>query len=152
MSVSISSAVERETSEWCRLWWSEAADSVSPRILLIGDSITAGYSKTVIDRLKDRAHVDYLATSRGLNDPALMKEITYMLGEYRYQVIHLNNGLHGWHLGLDAYGEHLARVMAFISDHCPASRLIWASSTPVTCENQPEKLHPERIPLWSSAT
>ena len=48
-----------------------------------------------------RIAVDKLCGSRCAGDPILTAEIDLMTGPlngYRYDVIHFNNGLHGWHL------------------------------------------------------
>src|ERR1019366_2255198 len=102
------SAILHEKYEWSDIWWDCADDSVMDRVLLIGDSISVGYTRPVIDLLKDRVHVDRLANSRGINDPALIHEITYVLGEFRYKAIHFNNGLHGFHITDYVYGSQLS--------------------------------------------
>jgi lysophospholipase L1-like esterase len=47
-------------------------------------------------------------------------------------VIHFNNGLHAGHLTDEEYKLHLARYVRLIRELGRNSRLIWASSTPVT--------------------
>ena len=67
-------------------------------MLLIGDSITQGYYGQVAERLKGKASVARLTTSKSVGDPALLAEVALVLGQCRFDVVHFNNGLHG--LGL----------------------------------------------------
>ena len=49
-----------------------------PRVLLIGDSITRAYYKTVEDKLKGKAVVCRLTTSKSLDNPGLLDEVKLM--------------------------------------------------------------------------
>lgn len=111
---------------------------------MIGDSITVGYSPTVISNVGGRFAVDYLGFSRSLNDPALLKEVGYVLSEENYQFIHMNNGLHGWHLSSQAYENYLRELLQFIRLYGGQSKLAWAQSTPVTQVNALDCLDPFR--------
>ena len=51
-------AIVRETSEWANIWWDHADDPTMDRVLLIGDSISVGYTQPVIQRLQGIALVD----------------------------------------------------------------------------------------------
>ena len=72
----------REEYEWCNIWWNRAQDASLPRVLLIGDSVSVGYTDTVIELLADRANVDRLGTSKCVIDPAFLAETAYVLGQY----------------------------------------------------------------------
>src|ERR1700742_965094 len=87
----------REAIEWCDIWISHANETNLPRVLLIGDSITRDYYPEVEKRLAGKALVARLATSRFPADPMLAKEIALVLDGTRFDVIHFNNGMHGWH-------------------------------------------------------
>jgi len=142
--VGAADAVKRETSEWCNMWWDHANDPKLPRVLLIGDSISLGYHRTVIKELKGKAHVDILATSKGINDPALLKETSYVLGEYRYKAVHFNNGLHGWHIGIKDYESALGDYAVKLRELAQGARLIWATTTPFASKKEGEKLRKEK--------
>ena len=58
-----------------------------------------GYQALVRDKLAGRAYVAFYATSKCVTDRSYAKELAHVLGEYRYHVIHFNNGLHS--LGTD---------------------------------------------------
>jgi lysophospholipase L1-like esterase len=139
-------AIIRETSEWTNIWWDHADDPTIPRVLLIGDSISVGYTKTVIERLQGIAHVDRLANSKGINDPAHFKELGYMLSEYRYKAIHFNNGLHGWHIPDDVYAFGLRHMVQTLQHYGQGARLVWASSTPIAASGDPAALDPDKNP------
>lgn len=60
----------REHCEWCNLWWEQANNETLPRVLFIGDSITAGYRPLVQQALQGSACIDMCASSRAIDDPA----------------------------------------------------------------------------------
>lgn len=95
--------------------------------------------------LKEAAHVDMLATSRAVDNPSLMQEIGYNLSQedFRYKVIHFNNGIHGLHLSHREYQRGLEETVAYIIENCPKARLILALSTPVTVEGRKEVINTE---------
>lgn len=140
-------AALREKYEWCNIWWDEADETDLPRILLIGDSITAGYRPPVQARLQGIAHVDQLAASFAITDPALLFHIERMLGEYPYEVIHFNNGLHGGHLSADEYETALGYAADLIARLQPGAGLALATSTPVTEPGKPGTLSADINPI-----
>ncbi len=128
----VDESVLREKYEWSNIWWDCANDDSLPRVLLIGDSISCGYSPKVTKLLAGKAHVDRLGTSRSINDPVLLKETAMMLEEYDYAAIHFNNGLHGFHLEGPAYAAALGEYVRLLQKLGGGAPLIWASSTPIT--------------------
>src|SRR5580693_9273497 len=91
-----SSPSSRESIEWCDIWIAHANETNLPRVLLIGDSITRAYYSKVEKNLAGKAYVGRLASSAFISDPVLMKQIEMMLTTYKFDVIHFNNGMHGW--------------------------------------------------------
>lgn len=132
-----------ERYEWCQLWWEEAEKRDLPRLLLIGDSITNGYHPFVNEKLKEIAYVDKLATSKAIDNPSLRREIQYMLqhDDFTYQLIHLNNGLHGWHLSLEQYRDHFEQVIQSIQGQSDAV-MVLATSTPIATKGAPTQIDP----------
>lgn len=135
--------VVKEQYEWFNIWWDCANDPTLPRVLLIGDSIACGYSAVVTKELQARYHVDRLGTSRSINDPVLLQATEMMLREYPYVAIHFNNGLHGFHLDGPTYAAALKEYVAFIRRLAPNTKLIWASSTPISKSDEPGILDPK---------
>jgi hypothetical protein len=64
-----------------------------PRVLLIGDSISMGYTLDVRELLKGKANVHRIPTNGGPTTNGL-KNIKAWLGDSKWDVIHFNWGLH----------------------------------------------------------
>ncbi|MCK9412039.1 MAG: hypothetical protein M0Q53_07040 [Prolixibacteraceae bacterium] len=99
----ISQKVTREDTEWSDFWWGHEGDTTKPRVLFIGNSISRGYYTAVSARLSRVANCDRYATSRSIEDQALLSETKMAMAKYHHAVIHFNNGLHGWHLTNEQY-------------------------------------------------
>ena len=130
--------VARESIEWADIWIPEANATTLPRVLLIGDSITRGYYPKVVEQLKGKASVARLASSKSIGDPALLAEVALVLDQCRFDVVHFNNGLHGWGYSEDEYQKHFPGLVATLRRHAPKAKLIWAATTPM---RQSGKLH-----------
>lgn len=123
--------IVRESIEWCDIWVTEADGTKLPRVLLIGDSITRGYGPKVADQLKGKASVARLTTSKSVGDPALLAEVAMVLSQYRFDVVHFNNGLHGWGYTEAEYQKSFPELVATIRKHAPKAKLVWATITPM---------------------
>jgi len=123
------SHVAREAIEWCNIWIPDANGTTLPRVLLIGDSITQGYYRQVAERFKGKASVARLTTSKSIGDPALLAEVALVLDQCRFDVVHFNNGLHGWGYSEEEYQKHFPELVATIRKHAPQAKLIWATTT-----------------------
>ncbi len=121
----------RESIEWCDIWISHANETNLPRVLLIGDSIARDYYPEVEKRLAGKAFVARLATSRFVADPVLLKEIELVLDQANFDVIHFNNGMHGWQHSEAEYRKAFPKLIKTIRAHAPRARLIWATTTPL---------------------
>ncbi len=121
----------RERIEWADIWVTDADKDDLPRVLLIGDSITRGYFDQVEKQLAGKAYCARLATSKCVADPAFLDEVQLLLKQYRFAVIHFNNGLHGFGYTEEQYRNGLVDLMATFQKHAPDAKLIWASSTPI---------------------
>jgi lysophospholipase L1-like esterase len=123
--------VSREAIEWCNIWIPDANGTNLPRVLLIGDSITQGYYPAVAERLKGKASIARLTTSKSIGDPALPAEVALVLGQCRFDVVHFNNGLHGWGYSEAEYRKCFPELVAAMRKHAPKAKLIWATTTPM---------------------
>lgn len=130
----------REYIEWRDIWVTGADAEHLPRLLLVGDSIARSYFGHVEEQLKGRYLCARLTSSTCVCDPGMEKELALLLDEYRFAVVHFNNGLHGWDYDEDEYGHGLRRVLRFIAARSPHSRLIVASTTPVRRAEKLEEL------------
>src|SRR6266487_2602630 len=137
----------REAIEWCDIWSSHANETNLSRVLLIGDSIARDYYPEVEKRLAGKAFVARLATSRFLADPVLLKEVELVLDGTKFDVIHFNNGMHGWQHSEAEYRGAFPKVLETIRSHAPRAKLIWATTTPLknSKPGNPAEASDERI-------
>ncbi len=119
-----------------------------PRVLIIGDSISIGYTLDVRELLKDKANVHRIPTNGGPTTNGL-KNIKDWPGDSKWDVIHFNWGLHdlkyiaedpskradpkaaGSHLqvALADYEKNLAELVKTMQ--ATGAKLIWCNTTPV---------------------
>ncbi len=135
--------VVREKIEWLDVWIPDTNSTGLPRVLLIGDSITRGYGKQVETGLKDQAYVARLTTSKSLGDPALLEQISLVLREHTFDVIHFNNGMHGEGYSEDAYAAALPEMLQTLKQGAPKARLILVTTTDVRESKNLEQLKPK---------
>jgi len=120
-----------EAIEWCDLWQPNQTKSGLPRVLLIGDSITRGYYPVVQKQLEGKALVDRLSSSAFVSDPMLLAQVAMVLDNTPYDIVHFNNGMHGWQHSEEEYRAGFPAFVETIRKHAPSARLIWASTTPL---------------------
>ncbi len=117
-----------------------------PRVLLIGDSISIGYTIPVRERLRGKANVHRIGTNGGPTTNGLA-HLAEWLGDGKWDVIHFNWGLHDLKIGedgarqvpLEAYDKNLRELASRLKR--TGARLIFAATTPV-----PDgKLNPPRV-------
>jgi lysophospholipase L1-like esterase len=107
-----------------------------PRVLLIGDSISIGYTAAVRRALADRANVHRAPVNCGPSSKGAT-ELAAWLGTGRWDVIHFNFGLHDvrrleggvLNVSPEAYAANLRRIVAKLRQ--TGATLIWATTTPV---------------------
>ncbi len=129
-----------------------------PRVLLIGDSISEGYTLPVRKLLQGRANVLRIPENGGPTKAGLAK-LDQWLGTGKWDVIHFNWGLHDLMTFPDPKAEpeqpekdQLARYEANLRVLVTrlkqtGARLIWASSTPVPDEMSSPRSPPNRSRL-----
>jgi hypothetical protein len=122
----------RERIEWADIWVTDADKDDLPRVLLIGDSITRGYFGEVEKQLEGKAYCARLTTSKCVSDPWYPDEVQLLLKQYRFAVIHFNNGLHGWGYTEEQYRDGLLRLMETFEKCAPDAKLVWGTTTPVS--------------------
>jgi acyl-CoA thioesterase-1 len=127
-----------------------------PRVLLIGDSISEGYTAPVRKLLRGKANVHRIPENGGATKAGLAK-IEGWLGTQKWDVIHFNWGLHDLMFNpeshpdpaqyekdqLALYEKNLRALMVRLKE--TEAKLIWASSTPV-----PEEISSPRSPSHRS--
>lgn len=122
-------------------------DPKLPRVLLIGDSISMGYTIPVRKLLAGKANVHRIPENAAFTGHGL-KQIDVWLGEGKWDVIHFNFGLHDLkrmddgkpQVSLADYETNLRQLAGRLKR--TGAALIFATTTPV-----PEgKVNPPRIP------
>lgn len=111
-------------------------DPKLPRVLLIGDSISIGYTVPVRELLKGKANVHRNAGNGGPTTNGLA-HLTAWLGEGKWDVIHFNWGLHDLkfmpdgkqQVALADYETNLRKLVGQLK--ATGAELIWCTTTPV---------------------
>ena len=116
-----------------------------PRVLILGDSISIGYTLAVREELKGKANVHRPATNCGPTTNGV-KSIDAWLGDGKWDVIHFNFGLHDLkyvddkgqivepakgkpQVSLDDYQKNLETLVARMKK--TGAKLIFCTTTPV---------------------
>ena len=113
-----------------------------PNVLLIGDSISIGYTEPVRNLLSGKANV-YRIPENGGPTSRGVANLDKWLGDRKWDLIHFNWGLHdlkymkdgkldlsGTELStVEQYAENLEELVARLKN--TRAKLIWASTTPV---------------------
>jgi acyl-CoA thioesterase-1 len=138
-----------------------------PRVLLIGDSISMGYTQPVRELLKGKANVHRIPTNGGPTTNGIAHLKTW-LGDSKWDVIHFNFGLHdmvymgpdgtrgvnpklpGAHhqVALADYEKNLTEIVTRLKS--TGARLIWCTTTPVP-EGTANRVADESVPFNQAA-
>lgn len=109
-------------------------------ILIIGDSISEGYIKTVEELLKGKANVSRIQENGRHTDHSLKNLDTY-LGDKKWSIIHFNWGLWDmrhevkkdgkitYAIPIEKYKTNLLKLIKKLK--ATGAKLIWATTTPV---------------------
>ena len=127
-----------------------------PRVLLIGDSISIGYTLPVRERLAGKANVHRIPENGGPTTNGLAR-LDAWLGTQRWDVIHFNWGLHDLKLmdngqqqvALPDYERNLDHLVERLKQ--TGARLMWASTTPVPEGKLKTPRRPEDVPSYNEA-
>ena len=113
-----------------------------PRVLLIGDSISMGYTLPVRTLLKGQANVHRIPTNGGSTKDGVA-HVDEWLGSGKWDVIHFNWGLHDLKRmkdgKLNLAGEQVSTLAEYEANlrvlvkrmQATGAKLIWATTTPV---------------------
>lgn len=134
--------IYREDTEWSNFWMPHTNDTELPHILLIGNSIVMRYSGEVEKQLKDMAYCARFSTSKSLGDPGYLAEIELVLQHKKFDVIHFNNGLHGFDYTEQEYIRDYPKLHTLLKKYAPEAKLIWATTTPVRDNEELDKIAP----------
>lgn len=103
-----------------------------PRVLLIGDSVSVGYTLATREELKGEANVHRIPENAGHTGKSL-ERIDGWLGAGKWDVIHFNWGLHDLRSQVartpEQYEQNLRKLVKAMQ--ATGARLIWCSTTPL---------------------
>jgi len=116
-------------------------DPKLPRVLLIGDSVSRGYTLAVRAALAGKANVHRAPENCGPTANGL-KKLDVWLGTEKWDVIHFNFGIHDRGTPLADYESRLAQIIIRLK--ATGAKLIWASTTPIPRDDA-RKQTPESI-------
>lgn len=130
-----------------------ADDPKLPRVLLIGDSISIGYTLPVRKLLEGKANVHRIPENGGPTSNGTAK-IEKWLGDGKWDVIHFNWGLHdlklvdGSHqVPIEDYEKNLRALVKRLK--ATDAKLVWAATTPVPEEKTRPPRRAEDVPRYN---
>lgn len=103
-------------------------DPQLPRVLLIGDSVSRGYTQSVRKTLAGKANVHRAPANCGPTSLGL-KKIDVWLGDGKWDVIHFNFGIHDRNTPIAEYRQRLEQLVERMQK--TGGKLVWASTTPI---------------------
>lgn len=99
-----------------------------PRVLLIGDSVSRGYTQSVRKELAGKVNVHRAPANCGPTATGL-KKIEVWLGDGKWDVIHFNFGIHDRNTPIAEYRQRLEQLVERMQK--AGAKLVWASTTPI---------------------
>lgn len=105
-----------------------------PRILLIGDSVSRGYTQAVRKELEGKVNVHRAPANCGPTKTGIAK-LDVWLGDGKWDIIHFNFGIHDRNTPLPEYSQRLKELVERMK--ATGAKVIWASTTPIP--DVPEK-------------
>lgn len=103
-------------------------DPKLPRVLLIGDSVSRGYTQPTRSALAGKANVHRAPANCGPTASGI-KNLDVWLGEGKWDVIHFNFGIHDRATPAADYVKRLEEIVTRLEK--TGAKLIWASTTPI---------------------
>ncbi|XP_065840822.1 uncharacterized protein [Oscarella lobularis] len=111
----------------------DKANTSLPQYLIIGDSISIGYSPYLIKNLTGKYEAQHVHTNADNSDKG--KEcLSVWLGEHKWDLISYNFGLHDIandteHLSIDVYSENMENITSRLV--ATKAKVLWVNTTPV---------------------
>jgi len=103
-------------------------DPKLPRVLLIGDSVSRGYTQAARKALAGKANVHRAPENCGPTANGL-KKLDVWLGDGKWDVIHFNFGIHDRATPLPDYTQRLEQLVERMQK--TGAKVVWASTTPI---------------------
>ena len=139
-----------EHFEWVNIWHdntllSPEEEAASRRVLFVGDSITNGMRQFLPAMLRENftatpLNVDFMTTSKGIDNPDLIRELEYMTKDLEYDYIQFNNCLHGFSVNEEDYERYYGEVVGMLIKRVGNGKLALMLGTPHTVKGNPAEL------------
>ena len=143
-----SQIAELETYEWDNVWWEQAPNQNATRVLYIGDSISCALRRKATAISNDELLFDGFGTSKAVDNPYFLPSVKSFATQQRERrVVIFNNGLHGWHLTEEAYGEHYKKLVTALKaefSDCVIALVLTTAITDVE-RNERVKVRNEKV-------
>lgn len=143
-----SQIAELETYEWDNVWWEQAPKQNATRVLYIGDSISCALRRKATAISNDELLFDGFGTSKAVDNPYFLPSVKSFATQQRERrVVIFNNGLHGWHLTEEAYGEHYKKLVTALKaefSDCVIALVLTTAITDVE-RNERVKVRNEKV-------
>ena len=112
-------------------WDYVADDPKLPRVLLIGDSVSRGYTQAARKALAGKVNVHRAPANCGPTATGL-KKLDVWLGDGNCDLIHFNFGIHDRKTPVADYEKRLEEIVKRLKK--TGAKLVWASSTPIPAD------------------
>ena len=122
-----------EKIEWTNIWYGNT--EIEKKILLLGDSITQGYHPVVDRELGKDYCVCRYTSSKAVDNIYLSREVETIVnesGSKNFELVHVNNGIHGAHMSDEEYAKHFDMYIYRLKELLPDAKFVLALSTPIT--------------------
>jgi lysophospholipase L1-like esterase len=107
-------------------------DPALPRVLLIGDSVSRGYTQAVRTSLAGKANVHRAPANCGPTASGIKNLDAWLAsapGDAKWDVIHFNFGIHDRNTPVADYAARLERIVERLEK--TGAKLVWATTTPI---------------------
>jgi len=112
-----------------------------PRVLLIGDSISKGYTLPVRHALSGKANLHRAPANCGSTAMGL-KNLTVWLGKGKWDIIHFNFGIWNINTKDEVYAAELEKIVEQLKK--TGAQLVWARTTPAGDKGNAEGYTPAK--------
>ena len=122
-----------EKYEWDKMWIEDTTDKTAKRILYIGASTSAGIFPHATEASGRSVLFNSFASSKALDNPYYYPAVKMFIEQCpRRDAIILQNGLHGWHLTEEEYGELYFELMSALKRDYPDVPVFVALTTAIS--------------------
>ena len=123
-------------------WDFVAENPKLPRVLLIGDSVSRGYTQAVRKELDGKANVYRAPENCGPSANGLKKLDVWLAGK-KWDLVHFNFGIHDRRTLPEMYEQNLEQLVTRLE--ATGAKLVWASTTPVPPDTKDGDTVPKAI-------